>query len=149
MIEHRFVQVQFCDDIRHEVSNKFSLIGCYAADLIVDRMPALLPKLCMQVLISTPITKRFQSLKIKTLINHELLAELEVPSEALAASTDPNAPEGATRSTIAAVMVLSPFAVAEPGLLRVEVETESETLVGNRLWLRTLSPSVGRDVLAT
>lgn len=36
----------FCDDIRHEVNGKTSLIGVYNGLLIVDEMPVFLPRIC-------------------------------------------------------------------------------------------------------
>lgn len=40
----------FCDDIRHEVSHKVSLIGVYKGELILlSDFPARLPKFCLSV----------------------------------------------------------------------------------------------------
>jgi len=38
-----------CDDIRHEMGDKFSLIGIYGADVYVAQLPFLFPKLCVAV----------------------------------------------------------------------------------------------------
>jgi hypothetical protein len=38
-----------CDDVRHEVGHKTSLMGIYDQDIIFDELPALLPKLCLFV----------------------------------------------------------------------------------------------------
>jgi hypothetical protein len=35
-----------CDDIRHEMGDKFSLIGIYGSDVYVAQIPFLFPKLC-------------------------------------------------------------------------------------------------------
>ena len=35
MTQHRTVIAQFCDDVRQEIGNKFSLMGCYGTDLYV------------------------------------------------------------------------------------------------------------------
>lgn len=35
----------FCDDIRHEVTGKFTLVGCYSDHLLVAEVPTALPKL--------------------------------------------------------------------------------------------------------
>lgn len=37
----------FCDDIRHELSGKFTLVGCYSDHLLVAQVPTTLPKLCL------------------------------------------------------------------------------------------------------
>jgi hypothetical protein len=38
-----------CDDIRHEMGNKFSLIGIYGSDLQVAQLPFLFPKLSVAI----------------------------------------------------------------------------------------------------
>ncbi|MDY6950872.1 MAG: hypothetical protein SWE60_05125 [Thermodesulfobacteriota bacterium] len=38
-----------CDDIRHEMGDKFSLIGIYGSDIYVAQIPFLFPKLCVVV----------------------------------------------------------------------------------------------------
>ena len=46
----------FCDDIRFEQQNKFSLIGCYGADLIVSATPPFaIPKLGVLVKATLPL----------------------------------------------------------------------------------------------
>lgn len=51
-----------CDDIRHEMSNKISLIGVYD-DLNINSIPAILPKLCFAVLLHG-ISKPFKKIQI-------------------------------------------------------------------------------------
>jgi hypothetical protein len=46
MTAQRTVIAQFCDDVRQEIGNKFSLMGCYGSDLYVPAFPITLPKLC-------------------------------------------------------------------------------------------------------
>jgi hypothetical protein len=38
-----------CDDIRHEIGDKFSLIGVYGSDLQVAQLPFLFPKLSVAI----------------------------------------------------------------------------------------------------
>lgn len=38
-----------CDDIRHEIGDKFSLIGIYGSDISVAQLPFFFPKLCVVV----------------------------------------------------------------------------------------------------
>ncbi|MGA2554637.1 MAG: hypothetical protein ABSF20_07630 [Smithella sp.] len=38
-----------CDDIRHEVGNKISLIGIYNESITVQTIPFILPKLCFHL----------------------------------------------------------------------------------------------------
>jgi hypothetical protein len=38
-----------CEDIRHEIGDKFSLIGIYGSDIHVAQLPFLFPKLCVAI----------------------------------------------------------------------------------------------------
>jgi len=38
-----------CDDIRHEMGDKFSLIGIYGSDIHVAQLPFLFPKFCVAI----------------------------------------------------------------------------------------------------
>ncbi|MHB2205089.1 hypothetical protein [Methylobacterium sp. CM6257] len=43
-------QTLFCDDIRHELGNKLSIIGIYQSDFIVNAdFPLMIPKFCLYV----------------------------------------------------------------------------------------------------
>lgn len=54
----------FCDDIRFELQNKISLIGCYGSELILhDRPPIVLPKMGILIHVRTP-PERLPSIKI-------------------------------------------------------------------------------------
>ena len=53
----RFVHTIFCDDLRQEVGNKVSFMGCYQGELFVPFVPLLLPKLCVYVTVSTPVER--------------------------------------------------------------------------------------------
>ncbi len=52
----RFVSSQFCDDVRHEIGGKYSLIGCYGGYLQVSPIPSVLPKLCAFLKAYTSVT---------------------------------------------------------------------------------------------
>lgn len=134
MSEHRSLHVIFCDDIRQEVQGKYTLVGCYGPDLIADRLPAVLPRLCIRAEAMTPVTRPFERLKLRVLLKDEALVDIDTPPEQLAAIEA--AAEAETRQFgFAWMIVLSPFSIQEPGKLRVEIETESETVRGPALRL--------------
>lgn len=37
----------FCDDVRHEVGNKFTLVGCYGRELYVPEFPTTIRRICV------------------------------------------------------------------------------------------------------
>lgn len=137
MIDSRFLHVTYCDDIREEVRNKYSLVGCYSTDLVLKKIPATLPKLCLHAVVVTPVARPFERLTLRILLNDESLGELELAQLDKALQSSGGIPPDATRLTAAANITLSPFAVSESGVLRVEAITEAETLIGDRLYIRT------------
>lgn len=69
------ISVLFCDDIRHEVSGKISLIGVYGSHLIVNEFPAVLTKLCVHMTITIPKNALPEAVVVKfSYIGNELLS---------------------------------------------------------------------------
>ena len=136
MNSDRFVVAQFCDDIRQEIGNKHSLMGCYAEDLLVPSLPWLLAKLCAQIKVATPIERPFEKLTVRALLNEELIAELEFPAAQLdIAKRDIKSRDlGAERRmAVVALLTFSPLQVQEACKLRIEAETEEGVLRGSSL----------------
>jgi len=130
----RFISFQFCDDIRQEVGNKFSLIGCYGTEILVSTIPAALPKLCSAIKIYTPVSRPFTKLTLRLLRGDSVVAELTFPPESLAVL--PPLVEGARWLTIVGALVMAPFPVEEPCTLRVEAETEEGVIHGGSIWIK-------------
>ena len=133
MSQSRIVVTQFCDDVRYEVGNKYSLIGCYGDEMIVDKLPALLPKLCVQIRAFTTTDKVFTKLVLRAFLGEELIAEANIEFGKISAD---DAPADATRMGIMTFMFFSPLGITEPSLLRIEAETEDGILSGGKLRIR-------------
>lgn len=137
----RFVIAQFCDDIRQEIGNKFSLIGCYGDQMIIDKLPATLPKFGIVVKVFTGTDRPFSHLLVRALMNDEILAELEIP---VATATDLFQNIASTtdlgRVGLQAILVLSPLVVVEPCKIRIEAETEEGIIRGSYIMIRERTP---------
>lgn len=136
MAEERFISTQYCDDVRQETGNKVSLMGCYNHSMLVDHFPANLPKLCVQVKVHTPTDRPFTRLSVRLMRAEELLAEVPIPFEALAAevlSVD-HLPHAKWLVTTA-LIVMAPFPVEKPCRLMVEADTEAGPLSGGSFWI--------------
>ncbi len=136
----RTVISQFCDDIRHEVGNKYSLMGCYGNELLVKSLPVLLPKLCVQVHVITPIDKPFSKLIIRALMNDEIIAEMNVVSDEIVPQVSSGI-DNPVRAELSVVMTFSPLPITEPSKLRIEAEADDEILRGGILLFRESSPN--------
>jgi hypothetical protein len=129
----RFISTQFCDDIRQEVGNKLSLMGCYSATIQVERVPAVLPKLCAVVKVYTPLERPFTRLAVRIVRDEQTLAELRFPPENFAFAGDTSA--GSRWQMVSAGLVMAPFHVESSCTLCVEAETEEGILHGGLTWI--------------
>ncbi len=139
-MENRLFLAQFFDDIRQEVGNKLSMIGCYTSgDMLFETLPAALPKVCVYLTALAPLDQPFEKLIFRATINGDLLAEMEVPPDELHPARHPNRENSdASRLGITAVMAFSPLYIAEPCTLKIEAETERGTLNAGCLFIRQL-----------
>ena len=141
MTTRRILLAQFCDDVRQELGNKYSLMGCYGDEIIIDKLPAALPKLCAQLRAVTPLDKPFKRLAFRAFLNDELIAEIELPQDQLdQAAKAVCTREDSIRLSVMAIMAFSPLMIAEPSRLRVEAETEDGVLNGGSINLRERKP---------
>ncbi|MCI0437095.1 MAG: hypothetical protein L0271_26155 [Gemmatimonadetes bacterium] len=136
MTENRTVIAQFCDDVRQEIGNKFSLMGCYGTDLYVPKFPHTLAKLCVFVIVRTPAEEPFRSLVIRVVRDQEVLAELAADPDRLASADQP--PEWARWISMTSILVVAPLRLAAPCHLRVQAETEAGVVESGRFLIKQM-----------
>lgn len=137
---HRQVEVIYCDDIRQELGHKNSIMGVYGSDLIVNKFPFTIQKLCLSVRVLTPINEPFISLEIFVYQGTEddkqieLIATgpLEMPSN------EQFLLDGSKVFIVQTFFALSPLQINEETVLRVKVKTEREELRGIGLRIKAL-----------
>lgn len=129
MTETRNLVALFCDDIRQEVGNKYSLMGCYGDELIVEKMPAILSKLCVQLRVQTPLDRPFKQLVFRAYLNDDSLAEIEVPQDQIERKHQRQSglARMPRRITFMVIMGLAPLQVSEASRLRVEVKQKGHS----------------------
>lgn len=134
----------FCDDIRHELGGKLTLVGVYSGSLLVQAFPSVLPKLCLVLKVFTPIESPFQRLKIRILKDDETIAEGELPQQELtvlssARVEDPEESNEAEKLfQVTAHFVFSPLKLDGPCVIGVRIETEDGEMKTNSLRIATL-----------
>ncbi len=131
----------FCDDIRHEVGEKISLIGVYAADLVVPRMPITLPKLCVWSVIGTDIERPFSRLVVKLVQEGKptpLIESLDLAPEAREwyEKSRQDFDDSVEHLHYGLEFAVVPFQIDATTSLRVIAETDSGILKGRRLRIR-------------
>lgn len=138
----RFISAIYCDDIRHEMGNKLSLMGCYQSELIVASAPVALTKLCVYATATTSIERPFKSLKFRILQDDKVeMARLEVPIDGLemAAQFEDST---ATRKTVGTALIFAPLVIERPMSIRVYADTEEGEIVGPRLLVKIADSEV-------
>ncbi len=137
--DDRFLTAIFCDDIRHEIGNKLSFMGCYQSELIVSMVPFALPKLCVFATIWTPKERALKSLALRVVQDGDKeLARIEIPEEGLAEARQ-ILDETATRKTISTAIAFAPFAIEKPTTLRLMATTEEGEIIGPRLLIKVVA----------
>lgn len=139
MIQDRILISEFCDDIRYEMGNKYSLMGCYTRELIVEKFPITLPKFCVLSTAITPIERPFKKLVFKAYLNDSMLHVNEIPSDELQdgqIKIYQHADENSKRFSIRTQIIFVPFSVEEESIFTVKIETEEGITNGSKLKLR-------------
>lgn len=134
MIE-RHVQAIFCDDIRHEVNGKISYIGVYAGKLFTPKFPVILPKLCAEIKIISPVDKPLQSLNVTVYKDDDVLQEIPVSDEDLKKASQPIDDYSDDElidhaQVIALQLIFSPLQLDSPCMLKVKAKTEQGEMRG-------------------
>lgn len=138
----------YCDDIRHELNGKVSLIGVYQGGMHVHgAMPRVLPQLVVSVFVTTPTDCPLDNLCVEVMYNDAAMLSTTPPAEALqemknAALQD----KEASTLSIQMVFVLQPFQVSGDGKLWVRFSSDGKTYSSNPLHIKALeaiSPEVG------
>jgi hypothetical protein len=113
-----------------------SFMGCYQNELFVPTAPIALAKLCVYVTLLTPIARPVRSLRFRVLMDDDReLARVEIPDEAFTNMAVVS--EGAaTRTSVSAAMMFSPFTIEKGSVLRVLADTDEGEVVGPRLLVK-------------
>ena len=132
----RYITAILCDDIRQEMGNKYSLMGCYQGELVVPMVPAALPKLCIFASIYTPKDKPFKSLLFRVVQDDDKeLARVEMPAEGLIV-TGQNHDDTSTKYVLNTAITFAPFSIEKPSMLSFLALTEEGEIIGPRFLIK-------------
>lgn len=132
----RTVHCIYCDDVREEITNKLSLIGVYQSVMFVREFPILLSKLCIVVNIHTPVSQPFEDLKVRVLLNDDVIAEIDLDQALLQSQVNlqnENQDDDNTFISFNTVFRLMPLVIPEPSFIRVRAITENKEIKGTAL----------------
>ena len=139
---NRHIQAIFCDDIRHEMGNKVSFMGVYSGQLLVPSLPTILPKLCVVTSVMTSVEEPFEQLTVRLFKDDEVLTEISLTAEQLAAPLQMMNEETEDSSfpifSFQATFIISPLVIDSPCVLRVFAENEADEIRSLSLRIRQL-----------
>ncbi len=125
----------FCDDIRHEINGKFSLIGNYGSDLRpFTSFPLVLPKLCVYLSYFQRPVDGFQDVKFEIVLNSKetntTVWEILVQGSSLENAPRPEATDEQADPVIGIHVPLEfqNFVINETGYLRVYAQRGDERM---------------------
>ncbi|MEW6326402.1 MAG: hypothetical protein AB1487_02225 [Thermodesulfobacteriota bacterium] len=105
-----------CDDVREEVGNKTSLMGIYPESMVFEKLPAILPKLCLFVML-IKTKKRIPKFEVT----------LTTPRAEPIRNALPEPPNQQIGGNLNLAIVISPFRINSPGEAKFEIYFEEET----------------------
>ena len=143
MTTNRFMTTVVCDDVRKEVGNKLSYMGIYSEKIVVPRFPFTMAKLCFVMSVICPGEEDPpETLTLRMLRNDDVLAELTLPPEGLAAARAQIQLESdrqTRRFTSGSVLQIFPLQFTEPCTLKARALCDGKELKGGS-WTVELAP---------
>lgn len=130
----------FCDDVRHEIGGKLTLVGVYGSSMLIhEPFPATLPKLCLSITYFERVNAISGPVQVRIFLPgnraDEPDMELTLPIESMRRDAQIaghnnkvlERPEEGEPTLIARFpIVISPFEIEEPGNLRVRVVADGK-----------------------
>jgi hypothetical protein len=127
----------FCEDIRLEIGNKYSLMGVFAADLAFPLAPPLtLPKFGVVVWLLFDVGDAPKQITIRILIPPNKTELVKMVSQGDFELQFPFPPDELSRGVLRFMLPVMNLTLTEEGFIEVMVETERETFRAGRLYVR-------------
>jgi hypothetical protein len=139
----RYAYCHFCDDIRFEVGNKNSIIGIYGGDLIVEKLPTTILKLCIAGFFVTPASEPVKSISARVLLKDQILTEQAIPNEHLVAmqsalfKTD-TLDEPLEKVSIGLNLTITPLIIEFQSIIKLVIVADEKEYVAGKLRLKSL-----------
>lgn len=139
MKTERFAFCQYCDDVRHEIDGKLTLVGLYQGGMQINApVPIAGPNLRIICNIGSPADQPIKTLTIRIMLGKQELVTTSLPEAALVdMQRQVNTPPQNERGYMMNVIIgLPPFVITEATHLDVEIDADNEKLRPNSLDIR-------------
>ena len=125
------LSVIYCDDIRHEVGNKFSLMGCYSTIMYVATFPTILPKLSVHTTIKLPLGESFKRITVSMTNDGKEIATYDIEAAPNSATQDEN--QAVNEQTLIGGFTMASFELTGETTLEVSAVFDGEFVYGDKL----------------
>lgn len=133
------VDAIFCDDVRQESGNKLSYMGIYGGNLLLERFPAVLPKLCVVISLRLPVETQSRSVTFHVAKGGQDLGKGTASvADALRGAGMPGAVDDAGRILMRFIAQVAPLTFEGPCQLRARVEIDDQVLEAGSLVVEVL-----------
>ena len=123
------VDTIFCDDVREESGNKLSYMGLYGGNVLLERFPTVLPKLCAVISLRLPAATPSKSVRFHLARDGQDLGEGAANvADALSSAGVPGAVDDSGRVLMRFVAQVTPLALEGPCKLQARVEVDDHVL---------------------
>ncbi len=141
----------FCDDIRHEVGNKASLIGIYNGDLLASDLPIFMPRLGVMFHLRIPLGDDLSSVTYKIAFGDEIIVQLDVllavsPDRSSIVQSRPEGQDPASFQSVVSFLSIPPMTFTAPCTLRAIAVANGVEYIASKLHVSKVTAQHGVDV---
>ena len=142
-MREKYLHVTYCDDVRHEVSGKTTLVGCYGSEMLINgNFPYSLHKLCTHIVLSLPAEYAPSDISFEGYVGDKEVFKVEIPDEMIkkfaAKVAEPTDLPNAVRQTII-YGEISPLQLEGPTIVKIVAKVDGYELMGPRLTIKQLN----------
>lgn len=136
--QQRTVWCWFCDDVRFEVGNKMSLMGIYGGEIyLIGKPPTILPKIVLVLEVITDFEDLMGDIGVRVKMRG---ADDDMLGFTVPAPMRPPRAEDTKRWMVRMPMPISPFVVAEEGILEVYTDIGGDSTRAGRIGIHFVPP---------
>jgi hypothetical protein len=132
----KHLSVIFCDDIRHELGGKISLMGCYSEIMYVPDFPITLPKLCVHSTLEMPADAPFKNVTMSLKKGSIEIAGYEINNNPEGVRESEMSDQPAKAHLLIGGFTMPSFVIDEETILEVSALVDGEFIVGKRLIIK-------------
>lgn len=141
----------FCDDIRHEVGNKASLIGIYNGDLLASDLPIFMPRLGVMVQLRAPLDYELLSVTYKITSGDEVIMQVEImveadPGRSRIAESRPDSQDPTSFRSVVSFLAIPPMTFTSPCTLRAIAIANGVEYMAGKLHVSKVPATRSADV---